>query len=341
MTSVAGGPRALIVGAGGAGRGHAEALGELGIPFDGPLSAQAVASDPSPIRDHRVQVVHVCSENDLHAPLVTAALDAGKDIVCEKPLSVDVRTAFEMSAHAERSGRVAVVSYNIRFHPMVVELAARVAEGSLGALHGVRGGYLQDWLLMSTDENWRVHAARGGASRVVADVGTHWADLAETITGRHVEAVIAQVGRLHDRATEDHAELLLRFGGGLDGACVLSQAAAGHKNDLELSIDGASASATWRSERPDELRLGTRGDVRVIARNTHELVSAEAARLAALPGGANEARRNLFAAVYARIGGKAQADALPLPTFADGLRHVRLAAAALASAERRIWVDVA
>ena len=288
--------RALIVGAGGAGQRHAEALDELGIPYNGPLSARAVASDPSPIRDRRVQVVHVCSENALHGPLVTAALDAGKDIVCEKPLALDVPTAVQMAASAERSGRLAVVAYNTRFHPMVIELAARVSAGSLGPLHGVRGGYLQDWLMLKTDDDWRVDAARGGASRVVADIGTHWADLAERITERTIDAVVAQVGRLHDRATEDHAQILLRFAGGLGGACILSQAAAGHANELELSLDGASGSATWRSERPGELWLGQRGDARVITREGRDLVSADAARLAELAPGPNEARRNFLAA---------------------------------------------
>lgn len=335
-----GGARALVVGAGGAGRRHAEALDELGIPYIGPASARAVASDPSPMRDRRVQVVHVCSENALHGPLVTAALDAGKDVVCEKPLALDVPTAVQMAAFAERTGRLAVVAYNTRFHPMIVELSARVKAGSLGPLHGVRGGYLQDWLMLKTDDDWRVDAARGGASRVVADIGTHWADLAERITERTIEAVVAQVGRLHDRATEDHALLLMRFAGGLGGACVLSQAAAGHGNELELSLDGAAGSATWRSERPGELWLGQRGDARVIRRDGGELVSAVAARLAALRPGPNESRRNLLAAVYARVGGSEEIAALRLPTFVEGLRHVRLAAAALASAQRASWVDV-
>jgi predicted dehydrogenase len=338
---VDGGVRALIVGAGGAGQRHAEALDELGIPYGGPLSARAVASDLSPLRDSRIQVVHVCSENSLHGPLVTAALDAGKDVVCEKPLTLDVRTAVEMAAFAERSGRLAVVAYNTRFHPMVVELSARVSAGTLGPLHGVRGGYLQDWLMLKTDDDWRVDAARGGASRVVADIGTHWADLAERITERSVEAVVAQVGRLHDRATEDHAEILLRFAGGLAGACVLSQASAGHRNEFELSLDGAAGSATWRSQRPAELWLGRRGDTRVITREGGELISPEAARLAALPSGPNESRRNFLAAVYARVGGSEETAALRLPTFVEGLRHVRFAAAALASAQQGKWVDVA
>ena len=115
------------------------------------------------MRDRRVQVVHVCSENALHGPLVTAALEAGKDVVCEKPLALDVSTAAQLASFAERSGRLAVVAYNTRFHPMIVELAARVSAGSLGPVHGVRGGYLQDWLMLRTDDDWRIDAARGGA----------------------------------------------------------------------------------------------------------------------------------------------------------------------------------
>lgn len=336
-----GGARALIIGAGYAGQRHAEALGEIGIPFDGPLSAREVASDPSAIRDPRIHVVHVCSTNDLHAPLVTAALDAGKDVVCEKPLALDVPTATELAALAERSGRLAVVAYNYRFHPMIVELSARVATGALGALHSVRGAFLQDWLLLPTDDDWRVDASRGGASRVVADIGAHWVDLVEVVTDRAVERVVAQVGRLHDRGTEDHASLLLQLGGGLAATCVLSQAAAGHRNDVELSLDGSLASATWRHERPDELWIGQRGTARVITRGGGELTSVDAARLGALPSEPNEARRNLLAAVYARLRGVERTPAAPLPTFADGLRHLRVAAAALESTRRRAWVDIA
>ena len=332
--------RALIIGAGYAGQRHAEALGEIGIPFDGPLSAREIARDPSAIGDPRIHVVHVCATNDLHAPLVTAALDAGKDVVCEKPLALDVATATELAALAERSGRLAVVGYNYRFLPMIVELSARVAAGALGALHGVRGVFLQDWLLLATDDDWRVDASRGGASRVVADIGAHWLDLVEIVTGRAIESVVAQVGRLHDRATEDQAGLLLGLQGDLGAACVLSQVAAGHRNDLELSIDGSLGSATWRHERPNELWLGQRGAVRSITRDGGELVSAEAARLAALPSGPNEGRRNLLAAVYARLADEERPPATPLPSFADGVRHLRFAAAALESARRRTWVGL-
>src|SRR5436190_4533454 len=172
-------PRALVIGTGYAGGRHAEALRDLGVPFAGPLSARDVVRDLAVIRASPAEVVHVCAANDLHAALVRAALDAGKHVVCEKPLALDVATAEDLAARAESSGRLAVLGYGYRFHPMTVELVARAASGEIGAIHDVRGSFLQDWLLLASDENWRVDPARGGPSRVLADIGAHWLDLAE------------------------------------------------------------------------------------------------------------------------------------------------------------------
>jgi len=329
--------RAVVVGTGYAGQRHAEALRELGIPFEGPLSAREVASEASALARSGL-VVHVCAANDLHAPLVRAALEARNDVVCEKPLALDAATAAELASQATASGRLAVLAYGYRFHPMAVELVARVSAGDIGEIHDVRGAFLQDWLLSATDTNWRIDAARGGASRVVADIGSHWLDLAELATARRVEGVVAQVGRLHGRATEDHAGLLVRFADGLGGTCVLSQAAAGHANDFEIAIDGSEGSLRWRYERPDELLIGSRGATRVLARGA-DLRSPLARELASRRAGPNEGRRNLLAAVYARL--DRREGALPLPTFDDGVRHLRFAAAALESARTRAWVDVA
>src|SRR6266545_6152462 len=272
---------ALVVGSGYAGVKHAEALEELGIAFTGPLSARRVSEDPRALEDPVVSVVHVCAPNDLHVALSASALRAGKDVVCEKPLAVDVRGAEELAAVARKTGRLAVLAYNYRFHPMVVELAARVA--FLGPLHTARGSFLQDWLLLATDANWRVEEARGGASRAIADIGAHWLDLAEVVSGKRIVAVAAQIGRLHGRGTEDHAGLLLRFSDGMIGALMLSQAAAGHHNDMELSLDGSTGSATWRHERPNELWLGSRAGDAVVVSRDGDLVSPSARILAALP----------------------------------------------------------
>jgi predicted dehydrogenase len=331
--------RALIVGSGYAGTKHADALNELGIPFTGPVSARRAIEDPRALEDPAVSVVHVCAANDLHVPLAARALRAGKDVVCEKPLAVDVRGAEELVALARKSGRVAVLAYNYRFHPLVVELAARVPY--LGPLHSARGSFLQDWLLLATDANWRVEEARGGASRVVADIGAHWLDLAELASGQRVVAVAAQVGRLHGRGTEDHGGLLLRFSDGMTGTLVLSQAAAGHRNDMELSLDGSTGSVTWRHERPNELWLGSRAGEAVVVTRDDELLSPAASALAALPAGPNESRRNMLAAMYARLAGDERPPAARLATFDDGLRHARFSAAALESASRERWVSLA
>ena len=330
---------ALVVGSGYAGVKHAEALDELGIAFTGPLSARRVMEDHRALEDPAIDVVHVCASNDLHVALAGRALRAGKDVICEKPLAVDVRGAEELVEAVRATGRVAVLAYNYRFHPLVVELAARVV--FLGPLHSARGSFLQDWLLLATDANWRVEEARGGASRAIADIGVHWLDLVELVSGQRIVAVATQLGRLHGRGTEDHAGLLLRFSDGMTGTLVLSQAAAGHRNDMELSIDGSTGSATWRHERPNELWLGSRAGDPVVVGRDDDLISPAARVLAALPAGPNEARRNLLAAVYARLAGAEGEPAAPLATFEDGLRHARFAAAALESASREKWVSIA
>ena len=332
------GVRALVVGSGYAGTKHADALSELGIAYAGPIGARRAMEDASAIEDPAVSVVHVCAANDLHVALAGRALRAGKHVICEKPLAVDVRGAEELVALARDSGRFAALAYNYRFHPLVVELAERTTY--LGPLHTARGSFLQDWLLLATDANWRVEAARGGASRAIADIGAHWLDLAEIVSGQHVVAVATQLGRLHGRGTEDHAGLLLRFSDGMTGVLALSQAAAGHRNDMELSFDGSTGSATWRHERPNELWLGSRAGEAVVVARGDDLVSAAARDLAALPAGPNEARRNFLAAVYGRLAGDERAPAAPIATFEDGLRHARFVAAALESATQERWVSL-
>jgi predicted dehydrogenase len=329
--------RALVVGAGNAGKAHAEALASIGIDALGPVSGTATVADPAPLRDPSIDVVHVTTANDLHLPLVREALRAGKHIVCEKPLAGDLHGAEQMAEWAHLSGRHTTICQNYRFLPLLAELAARAAAGELGAVHLARGAFLQDWLLLETDADWRLDTSRAGVSRTAADVGVHWLDLVESISGRLVEAVVAQVGYLYGRKTEDHAGLLLRFAGGLQGICTLSQASAGRRNEVELSLDGTLASATWRSERMDELWLGTRDrGPQVITRA--KVRSSSARALVGRPG-PDEGRRNLLAAFYGSLDGITPP--VRLPTFDDGLRHVRFAEAVILSARRKEWVELA
>src|SRR5947207_3013246 len=329
--------RALVVGAGNAGKAHAEALKSIGIAVVGPLSGTATVADLAPLRDPAVDVVHVTTANDLHPPLVREALRGGKHVVCEKPLAGDLEGAEKLAEWAQLSGRHTTICQNYRFLPLLAELAWRVQAGELGPVHLARGAFLQDWLLLGTDDNWRLDTSRGSLSRTAADIGVHWLDLVETITGRHVEAVVSQLGYLHGRKTEDHAGLLIRFAGGMQGICTLSQASAGRRNEVEFSLDGTAGSATWLSERRDELWLGARDSApQVVRRST--VHSAPARELAKQPVGADEGRRNLLAAFYGTLDGKPSP--VPLPTFEDGLRHVRFAAAVIVSAQRRAWVEI-
>src|SRR5688572_3389357 len=205
-------PAAAIVGAGFVGAQHVDALRRIGVEVRLLASSSAERAESaaralgiarssgdweSVVTDPAIDVVHVCVPNDLHRPVVLAALGAGKHVVCEKPLALTVAEGRELQAAAERSGRVAVLCHNYRFFAMVAELRLRATAGALGELQAVRGHYLQDWLLAPDATNWRIDTARGGQSRVLADIGTHWIDLAEQVSGRRLEAVIAQLSTLH------------------------------------------------------------------------------------------------------------------------------------------------
>ena len=341
------------------------AAARLGV--DAASDTRAIVDDPS------IQVVHICTPNDSHVEVALAALAAGKHVVCEKPLAVDASQARAVARAAALTDRLTVLCHNYRFYPMVAELRARALAGALGRIHTIRGQYLQDWLLLPTDGNWRLDPAKGGRSRAVADIGTHWIDLAEILIGTHLEAVLADLRTVvprrvsgsrqtftsgappaaaqpdadwYDVTTEDEAALLLRFGGGVAGRLSVSQVAAGHKNDLQVSLDGESASATWRQERPDALWLGHRDRPNeTLERGTG--ADGAGASLARLPAGHPEGwadgLRNLFAAAYGVIRGDSSPDELPipLPTFEDGYRHQLAVEAALESSVRGAWVTIA
>jgi len=375
--------RAAIIGTGFAGAQHAEALRRIGVEVTVLAASQEAHAEAAAMalgvvpwtadwataaQDPDVDVVHVCVPNDLHCTVVMAALGADKHVICEKPLGTDLAQARQLSDAARRSDRVTVLCHNYRFFPMAAELRERIASGALGSLHAIRGTYLQDWLLSPRSTNWRVDAARGGRSRAIADIGSHWIDLAETVSRLRVVSVLADLSTVHARrpthdhvrtfsdagdgsgsvvvTTEDQAGLLLRFENGVHGTLALSQVAAGHGNDLELSVDGAEGSATWPQERPDELWLSTGTGTQTIARAPGRLTGG-AQHLARLPSGHSEgwadALRNLLAAAYAEIRGdrdRAEAVAAPLPTFEDGLRHLAFVEAAICSAAERRWVTV-
>ncbi|THV32080.1 Gfo/Idh/MocA family protein [Glycomyces paridis] len=351
--------RAAIIGTGFMGRVHSHAIAVAGGSVAGiagstperareaaeALRAEAVFDDLGALID-AADVVHVCVPNHLHAPIALAAIAAGKHVVCEKPLATDVAAAAAMTEAAADAGVVAAVPFVYRFHPMVREARARVAAGQVGRLTLAHGSYLQDWLLRPGDDNWRVDADKGGALRAFGDIGSHWCDLLEFVTGDRITAVNAQLATANRRrsgrdvSTEDIVTLQFTTAAGMIGSTVVSQVSAGRKNRLLLEISGTEATLAFDQERPETLWVGGREGNADLMRDPEHL-SPDAARLATVPAGHAQGYQDCFNAFVADTRA-AIAGAAPdgLPVFADGLRAARIAAAVEASARTRDWAEV-
>ncbi|GAB3457245.1 Gfo/Idh/MocA family protein [Actinophytocola sediminis] len=352
--------RVGVVGAGFMGRVHAEAARRAGAtvvaatassPDRATAAAEAIGAErgylgvTELLDAAEVDVLHVCTPNATHAPVATAALAAGAHVVCEKPLATGVPEAGALVAAAK--DRVATVPFVYRFHPMIRELRARLAAGQAGALTSVTGSYLQDWLSRPTDDNWRVDAGLGGASRAFGDIGSHWSDLFEFVTGDRIDRLSARTTVVHGRQgqprppTEDLAAVLFTTTGGLVGTLLVSQVAAGRKNRLHLELSGTDASFAFDQEDPERLWVGHREGGQILLRDPATL-HASAARYVRVPAGHAQGYQDCFDAfvadTYAAIRGQAPDG---LPTFADGLRTARLTDAVLTSAAQDgAWVAV-
>ena len=371
--------KAAVVGTGFIGMAHVDAIRRLGVEVVGVAGlpgdvaaaaayAPAYESFDALLADPRVDIVHVATPNQFHYPQVKQALAAGKHVVCEKPLAVTSAQSAELVELAERSGRVHCANFNIRFYPLLQEARERIRLGELGEIWNVHGGYLQDWLALPGDWNWRLEGEQGGALRAVADIGSHWLDLVQFLTGRRIVEVFAdlatvipvrrrpagevqtfsvagEVERVDVAVTsEDIAHLLVHFEGGTRGSCVVSQVSFGRKNSLRVEVDGSRGAAFWDGERNEELWLGRRDRGNELLQRNPALLHPAAAARTRLPAGHGEGFadtfRELYRAVYADVargGPSAQPD---YPTFRDGHVANVLCDAIAASARERSWVEV-
>ena len=376
--------RAGVVGVGFIGVAHVEALRRLGVDVIGvvgstPERARAKAeaanlpkvydSLEGLLADPAVDVVHIATPNHLHAPQVRAAFDAGKHVVCEKPLALDSVATADLVARAGAAGLVNAVCFNIRFYPLCHQARALVGSGRLGAPRFVTGSYLQDWLLQETDWNWRLVPEQAGGLRAVADIGSHWLDLARFITGRRVVEVMADLHtfvpvRRHpagpvetfavgggdeelieeEMASDDGAGILLRFEDGARGTVSISQVSAGRKNSVSIEVDGADSALSWYSEDPDRLWIGHRGRPNEVLQRDPALADPEVRRIIGYPGGHVEGYpdtfRALFAEAYADIARGGPSPEPTYPTFADGHDAVAVTEAIARSAREQRWITV-
>lgn len=323
--------------------------------------AERALSGPEEIATCDADVVHICTPNATHAPYARIALEAGKHVVCEKPLGVDAAEADELSALAREAGVVAAVPFVYRYHPLVREIRARRIAGEFGTWHLLHGSYAQDWMLSPTTSSWRVDPAAGGASRAFADIGSHWCDLVEWVSGERFTRLTADLtiaiparpassgasfsgagaGPLVPVRTEDVASVLLRTARDVPATLTVSQVSAGRKNRLWFELDGAEASAVFDQENPETVWLGAADGARVIFRDP-TTGSPEARRLATLPAGHPQGWAHCFenfvADVYRAVAGH---EVEGLPTFADGARSAHLVEAVLASNDDHAWREIA
>jgi predicted dehydrogenase len=315
------------------------------------------------VRDPNIDVVHICTPNHLHLPLGEAALAAGKHVICEKPLALDAAGARRLVDAAADAGVQGAVPFAYRYYPTVREARERVSSDQIGALRLVHGSYLQDWLLSADDDNWRVDERLGGTSRAFADIGSHWCDLAEFVSGHRIRRLSARMltavperfnadgrqafapggggGTPRPVSTEDAAIVQFETDAGVLGSVVVSQVSAGRKNRLWIEFDGADETLAFDQEQPEELWCGRRQAVTILRRDPAAL-SPGAARYAFLPGGHPQGYADCFDAFVADFydGIRSGVPVDGIPTFSDGLRAALITDAVLTSSREQRWVDV-
>jgi len=376
--------KAGVVGIGFIGVAHIEALRRLGVEVVGVVGsspgrakAKAESAGLPPVYDSveslaadpQIDVVHVTSPNYAHADQVRTILDAGKHVVCEKPLALTSEDTADLVARAKDSGLVNAVCFNIRFYPANHQAMAMVTAGALGEPRFITGSYHQDWLLLETDWNWRLQVEEGGELRAVADIGSHWLDLTSFISGRRIVEVMADLHTLvpvrrhpagpvetfaavddsdelieEEMTSDDAAGILLRYEGGARGAVTISQVSAGQKNSVRYEIAGSESTVRWLSTEPEDLFIGHRGKANEVLSRDPAIYAPEAARLIAYPGGHVEGFpdtfRALFSQVYEDVSAGRPSDDPAYPTFADG-HEVMLVTDAIANSHReQRWVSV-
>jgi predicted dehydrogenase len=342
-----------------------EAARRLGAGF----SISTVAADYREIlRDPAIDAVHICTPNAQHFPMAKDALQAGKHVLCEKPLATSVAEGEELVSLAAQKSLRNCVCHNLRYYPMVQQMRAMREAGDLGEILVVQGTYSQDWLLYDTDWNWRVETKAGGPSRCMADIGSHWFDMAEHVTGSRLTSLCADLQTFHPTRkqpkhsvetfankllgpedymetpvdTEDFGAVVFRMGKRTRGAMTASQVSAGRKNGLSIEIYGTKSSVAWNQERPDELWSGHRDVANQIFVKDPSLLKPAARAFADLPGGHSEGYDDTFKQVFRRFYASiAQPGGVPeYPQFVDGLRQLKILDAVLQSHRTRAWIDV-
>ena len=338
-----------------------QTAGRYDIPhaFDNPESI---------LNDVEIDVVHNCTPNKFHFPINKRALERGKHVLSEKPLAMNLSEAAELVELAEKKGLVNGVNFCYRYYPVVQEMAVRVRRGDLGSVRMVSGSYYQDWLSRATDYSWRLERSESGESNITADLGSHWFDLIQFVTGLSVDQVMADFSSIIpkrqkprkqvlafaqaadsgteevDVELEDYSATLFRLSNGAPGSFSTCEACAGRKSDTEFQLYGSECSMAWNHKHSTELWIGHRGKPNEILTEAPALLDKSTARYASLPGGHplgyHDAELNLFRDFYNAIKGDPLMSPVPRPDFKTGYDEMKILAALVESNKRRQWQTI-
>ncbi|CAN7444239.1 Gfo/Idh/MocA family protein [Massilia sp. LjRoot122] len=346
----------LVAGAFSSDAGTSQRSGQaLGLDPQRVYADYAAMARQEAARPDGIEAVSIVTPNHLHAPVARAFLEAGIHVICDKPVTTTVEDARMLQALARKQGLLFAVTHNYSAYPMVRQAQQMVREGQLGELRVVQVEYAQDWLAEPLEQDgqkqaaWRTDPAKSGGG-AIGDIGTHAWQLADTIVGRPVQALAADLASLvPGRAVDDNVQVLLRYQGGARGMLWASQVAIGHANGLRIRVIGSAGGIDWCQEQPDELLYTPLGEATRILRRGTASAGAAAARLSRIPGGHPEGYLEAFASLYSEIaahllarrgGGNAPSDA-QFPTIDDGLRAVQFIETVQASARAGgSWITV-
>lgn len=371
--------RVGVVGSGFIGSVHVEAVRRLGL---GEVVALTETNDargkaealyiPNYFDNYKemidtmdLDMIHICTPNHTHHEISTYALKNGVNVICEKPMCRTLEEGEDMVRIAQETGLVNAVNFHNRFYPATYEMKQKIKAGDVGTIWAIHGEYLQDWLFHDTDYNWRIDPKLSGSTRAVADIGSHWIDLAETTTGLKVKEVFADFATFiptRKKAsatnafsnekfenyedvkieTEDHAHILLRFENGMIGNAVISQIVAGRKNRITVNIDGSKEALYWTTDDLNNLWIGHRDSSNETLTKDPALMSKATAAQITYPGGHAEgfpdAFKNNFRAIYKSIEDKQSP--IEYATFEDGLREVIICEKIFESNKTGKWVSI-
>ena len=322
------------------------------------------------IADPDIDVVHICVPNHLHYDMVKECLAHGKHVVCDKPLAMEASEGEELVKLARESGLVCGIHLNIRNYPLLQHVKSMIAHGDLGTIFAVNGSYQQDWLFKETDYTWRLEKQFSGKSRAIADIGSHWFDTVETVTGLRVSEVCADFATFYPTRkkplrevetysgkelelsdytdvaidTEDYATVLLHFNNGAHGSFTANQVAAGRKNRIFFEIYGSKSSVAFDSEVPNQLWIGHRDTNNELMIKDPSLVYKDIRDYISYPGGHTEgwadATKHIMLRIYQDILRDPADRKYDYPVFEDGWRELTLCDAIFESAQEQKWVKV-